>query len=667
MFKLSQRYIAVAGAIVLFILLHGQMLMAQGKDPVLMTVGGESVTKSEFLNIYLKNNSQGAVIDRKNLEEYLELFIKFKLKVKEAGSLGMDTTEVFRNELAGYRRDLAKPYLSDKTTIDALVKEAYERSKHDIRARHILIIIERDAAPEDTLKAWSRMMEIRNKYLAGESFTSLAEQFSEDPSARPSRNRAGQATVPGNAGDLGYFTALDMVYPFETGAYSTALGQVSMPVRSDFGYHLIQVTDIKPAIGQAMIAHIHVSVMPGVDPADSLQARKRIDEIYGKILAGMPFEEAAALYSDDKSSANKNGVLPEFGANRMVPEVIEVISTMKDTGTISPPIRTSYGWHIIKLLRKDGVADFKTVENQLRTKVMRDGRAAIGRANTAKSVQKEYGFKEYPKSLQAFKGIVDSTILSSTWTMPEGKPLNQKMFKIGKSVVTQADFAEYIIQNQRRYRAKHINGFIDLLYGQFVEQKSIDYLDKHLEAKYPDFRMLVKEYHDGILLFNLMDEKVWSRAVRDTIGLKAFFEQNAAKYQWEARADASIFRCHDASVAASVRSMLEAGDSVTQILSVINKENPLNLSVDNATYEKGDNKYLDAVPWTIGLAPEARENGTVVLVQIHRLIPASQKTLKEARGLVTADYQEYLERTWIEELRAKYPVIVNKSVFDSIK
>ena len=343
----------IANFFVLSILIGiGFPLKAQVKnDDVLLTIGGKPVTVGEFMAVYQKNDmKKGDPIDTKKLEDYLTLYINFKLKVREAEELGLDTVTSFVNELKGYRDQLAKPYFTDEATIGRLIREAYDREHFDLRTRHIFVKLAPDALPKDTLEAWQKISKIRERLMNGEAFEKVAAEVSEDPSVRDREANQQHPFLPGNHGDLGYFTVFDYVYSFESGAYNTEPGKVSPIVRTEYGYHLIKVTTKQEALGKVTAAHIYMSIPKNASHADSLRVSQRIDSVYHKLKDGAKWEEMVKQYSDDKGSAAKGGVLPKFGVNRMVPEFIDAIYKLAKEGDFSTPVQTPYGWHIIRLI-----------------------------------------------------------------------------------------------------------------------------------------------------------------------------------------------------------------------------------------------------------------------------------------------------------------------------
>ncbi len=635
------------------------------KDPVLITIGPEKITKSEFLNVYKKNNIN-EVMDKKSIDEYLSLYTKFKLKVLEAKQLGMDTTSTFITELAGYRKQLAKPYLSDKNIDENLINEAYERMKYDIRASHILVKVDQDASPQDTLAAYNKIMDARKRILKGESFENVAVEFSDDPSAKDRPATGGNPAMKGNKGDLGYFTAFDMIYPFETGAYNTKVGEVSMPVRTSYGYHLIKVYDKKPAMGKVQVAHIFIKVPKSDTVKDVQQFKNKIDEIYKKLKEGASYEQLAEQYSDDKGSAKKGGVLPPFGVNRMVPEFIETIAKLKNVGDYSEPVQTPYGWHIIKLIDRKGIGNLDDIKQEIKTKIEKDSRALKSRDAIIKKIKNEYKFKENTAAKDKFYNVVNDSIFKARWKADMAAGLNKNIFTIGDKTYTQKDFASYIEKHQN-LKIKNIKTYVNTLYDGFVKDACLQYEDSHLELKYPEFKSLMQEYSDGILLFELMDKKVWTKAVQDSVGLQEFYEKNKDKYVWGERLDATIYTCASKEIADKTRLLVKTNVSDDDIKKEINKDSELNLKIEKGTFSKGDNKIIDGIKWEEGTTDNIIAENMTVFAVVHKKSAPGPKTLEDARGLVTADYQNYLEDEWLKELRVKYPVVIDQKVLETIK
>lgn len=637
---------------------------------ILMTVGNEQVTVSEFLSVYMKNNIQNNAMDRKSLEEYVNLYINFKLKVKEAIELGLDTAASFKNELHGYRKQLSQPYLSDKEVDDALITETWERMQFDIRASHILIMVNKNATPKDTLEAYNLIMKLRNRIMKGEDFEKVAREASADSSARDRMNKMTLKIIKGNGGDLGYFTALDMVYPFETGAYKTSPGKVSMPVRTDFGYHLIKVTDRKPAMGKVTVAHVYINVPADIKPEDKIQYKNKIDEAYKMLQEGEEWESIVKKYSDDKGSAAKGGQLPSFGVNRMVPEFIAAIADIKNIGDYSPPVQTAYGWHIIKLIDRKVPGNFEDEKAILKNRIAHDSRASKSKEAFINHIKQEYNFSESVKALTEFYNVVDLTIFEGNWDVEKAKSLNNEILSIDNIKYYQKDFASYLAAHQAKQSPINIPEYINSRYADFTNEICMSVEDSKLEEKYPDFKILMKEYRDGILLFELTDQKVWTKAIKDTAGLETFYESNKTNYMWEERLDASIYTCDDEVTAKAARKLAGKQEkkkySDNYILKQINIDSIPKLEIESGLFLRKQNELTDNVTWEKGISDNITKDNKIVFVVIKAVIPPTPKTIKEAKGLITADYQNYLENEWIKELKNKYPVEVNKQVLESL-
>lgn len=649
-------------ALILAFSLHVQHVNAQiCTAKVLMTVGDDVVTTGDFLRVYKKNN-KNAEMTETSLRDYMDLYVKFRLKVKEAKELHLDTASAFKKELNGYRDQLAQPYLTDSATIAALINEAYDRKQFDIRAKHILLKLPQNPSPKDTLEVYNKIMSIRAKALKGEDFGALAKQYSEDPSAADRVDPQSKRTITGNSGDLGYFTAFDMVYPFETAAYNAKIGEITMPVKTNFGYHIIKVVDRKPAMGMVQVAHIFI--LTPAELADSAKTinKKKIDEIYDMYKKGSAFDSLAKVFSDDKVTGANGGVIRWFGVSKMVPEFIETIYTLKNLNDVSAPIKTAYGWHLIKLIARKPIGSLSELQAELKTKVTKD-RASITKEALVRNGKKEYGYFENKNNLKAFYTLIDTNIYTGNWNVDKAKNLSATLFTIGSKNVNQQDFAKYINVNQFIPKGSDFVTYVNNLYTKFQQETIIDYINTHLEDTHPDFKALMDEYRDGMLLFELTDSKVWSKAVKDTSGLKSYHEQNKNNYMWGDRVTASIYTCKNAETAKLVRKHIKKGLSNAKMLEVMNKEDKTTLTIDSAAYSKGENKLVDEQLVIPGISADMIQKEKVVLVRTHQKLAAGPKKLEECRGLVTSDYQTVLEKTWIEELRQKYPVKIDDACF----
>lgn len=713
------------------LLLTGLCVLAQKQpaapappvDPVLMTVDGQPVTRGEFEAIYKKNNKD-APVTKEALDEYLDLFINYKLKVRAAEELGMDTVGKFKTELDGYRKQLARPYLIDRNLNDELMKEAFDRSQWEIRASHMLAQLNSDPTPADTLAAWKKINVMRDRVMKGEDWATVAagKGGSDDPS------------VAKNGGDLGWFSALQMVYPFETAAFNTPKGEISKPVRTRFGYHIIKVVDKRPARGQVKVAHIMIRSTDQDSPEKQKAAEAKIQEVAGRLTSGeLSFSDAALKYSDDESTNTKGGELPMFGTGKMIDEFENVAFGLKNDGEVSPPFRTRYGWHIIKRLEYKAPPSYEEAKADLKAKISRDSRAEITRNKFLTDLKAEYKLKQDPKALSALYALVDSTIFKKgvtindtllrkdvvegpimhkgqryrreiNGTMQAGKVINVRsrkhdelsrsendtvvvrdvhegwsydrtkakaltkpLFSITGKTWIQRDFLDYLEKAQKRENPVPVQQYVKERFAKYVDDEVLAYEDSQLETKYPEFRMLMKEYRDGILLFELTDQRVWSKAVKDSTGLAAYHEAHKADWMYPDRYELDIYTCKDAGVAGQVRKLYGKGKRGVLLTEAINKpdQNAV-VDVESGIFTEEEKPLIKGVTSPGLLADQKLDGGKVVITDLKRVVPPAPKPLNEVRGLVTAAYQDQLEKDWIKELRAKYPVRVEQDVLYSI-
>jgi peptidyl-prolyl cis-trans isomerase SurA len=683
-------------------------MYAQTADPVIMTIGNRSVNKSEFESVFRKNNNK-TTVDPKAVRDYADLFALFKMKVFEAESMGLDTAATFKTELAGYRRQLAQPYLTDKNTNENLITEVYDRMKWEIKSSHILIRCSDTEFPKDTLEAWTRATLIRNaitgkiptaaqiaeydkllknttmiksdfakkdsglyksklnsvknlsdyyKNAGTDKFEGIAPKTSDDPS------------VPDNKGDLGYYSALDLVYPYETMMYSMKVGDVSPVTRTKFGYHIIKVYDRRPYPGEITVAHIMVTFPKNASDVDKQNAKTKIDELYKKVKGGEKFEDVARQFSEDKQSSDRGGQLAPFKSRKVPKPFEDAAFALKKDGDISEPIMTQYGWHIIKRLELKGLEPFEKLKPEIKARVARDSRAQMGRVALIARVKKENGFKQNLANRDEIMKVIDTTYLTATWKASRADKLpNKEIITLGKKTYNVKDFAQFLEQQMVYRSPTDLKDLVSQIYEKWVEEVVVAFEDAQLETTRVEFKNLLHEYRDGILLFDLTDQKVWSKAVKDTTGLKDFYNKNKNNYMWEERGDVTTYHCQDAKIAAEVRKMLGKGKSEKEIVETVNKTSQLNVSVDNIMYLKGENKDLND-NWKEGIVAKDvkdEKGNKVSVIKVNKILPRTPKTLNEAKGLVTADFQVNLEKEWIAYLKNKYPIKINEDVLNTIK
>lgn len=641
---------------------------------VLATISKQKVTVGSFLNIFTKNNFGGG--DTVSIKHAVGLFINFRLKVLAAENKKLDTLTSFKRELAGYRTQLIKPYFEDKKVENLLLQQAYQRSRYDVRVSHILVKLSPDASPADTLKAWNKIEKIRNKILDGMSFRQAAIEYSDDPSARNEKAIPGlRPAKKGNGGDLGYFTVFNMVYPFESAAYNTPVGHISQPVRTRYGYHLIKVTDKRPAMGVAQVEHIFIPLKPGASAMDSARKARQIQSIYEKIKhGGMAFEKAARLYSEDKGSSYMGGRLPRFTSGQIVPQFVINVDTLKP-GQYSKPFQTIYGFHIVKLLSRKRPGNFKQVESYLKGRLKGDQRSKLIKMAVITKLKKEDHLKIFPKARQQILDTLVEKIKNNRLKSAGMENMGSPLLKIGKTFSKTYDqnaFISYVQKHQHDInKQEDLTIELSKMFRQFSDEKLVAYEKQHLNQHHPGFKDLMQEYHDGILLFNLTNKMVWSRATKDTAGLKEYYLEHKNKFQWKPRMKAIILETTRERVN-KLESALKAYTSSDSLKSAIARRaitGFANVKVDSGYYEQGYNEITDRIKWVRGLSKPLFEKGKdqADIVLVEKILPSGQKSFKDARGFVIADYQDVLQKQWVCRLRKEYPVHVNQRVLKKLE
>ncbi len=637
-------------------------LLAQD-DAVLFTVADKPVTVGEFNYIYSKTNGKKADFSKASVEEYLDLYTKFKLKVQKAREMQIDTIPTLKRELEGYQMQLANSYLIDKEVKERLLKEAYERQKKDVNISHIMVRIPGSQLPADTLKAYKKIQTAKEVISKGSSFTNAAEMYSEDTYSK------------NNGGNIGWITAVlpNGFYEMENAAYNTKKGEVSDIVRTNMGYHLIQVNETRPARGTLEVAQI---VIWGDKKDPSKSPKTTIDNVYQQLKEGADFEKLAREFSSDKKTAKKGGYLGFFGIGEYEAAFEDTAFSLEKDGDFSEPIQTSIGWHIIKRVSRPEYGSYDMEKNRLQSKIEKDSRFTEARDAMAKRIKREGKFTINQKTFSDFRKTLDEDFLTSKWRAPRKSGETLFSFEEGKDMTYDlGGFTDYLVRNTRKRillgRDKmDIDTALDNLLEEYSDTKAMDYEKSQLSRKYPDFRALTREYEEGILLFEVTKMQVWDKASKDTAGLEKFYEANKGNYLWGNRANVSLYtlKSNSEKIIAKTRKLAKRKPSA-KVLSKINRKGNL-LSITTVQAEKGKNKYpeLEKMDWKKGTmtSPQTNNDNTTSFMKIESLLPKEQKTLAEARGYVIADYQDQLEAEWIEELKKQYPVKINQKVLNSI-
>ena len=633
---------------VLSILLVAFVFISSAQD--VLTISDDNISLEEFKNVFYKNNLN-ADITVDYLNEYMQLFVNFKLKVREAQELGLDTIPSFVNELDGYRKQLAKPYLKNEEFDENMLAEAYERISFDVNASHILIAVDEKATDDEVNVAEQKAIAIRKDILDGKlSFGNAAKQKSDDKSAIS------------NGGELGFFTAFMMVYDFETAAYSTKIGEISNPVRTKYGFHLIKVNDKRKAAGQVKVAHIMFKTGQGADENKLNQAQEKINKALQLLNNGEDFSDVAERFSEDRSTAVKGGILPAFGVGKMVPEFENNAFALKNIGDISAPFRTEYGWHIIKLIEKEEILSFDELKVELKRKIERDSRGDLSKKALYKKLNDIYKVINKPAVYSSFRKAAANSVATGTLE----KLNNTKTLVVIDGIsISVNKFSEYILAHQTE------GSDIDAMYVNFVNEELLAYEESKLEQKYPEYKALLNEYREGILLFDLTNKKVWNKAIEDTLGLQAFYEANKSNYTWGKRLDATIYSCIDLTTAKNVKREIykkhRGKTNNEDILFKINKVNALSLQIESNKFIKGANKNVDAIEWKTGISKDiVLENGSYLIIDVHNVLDSVTMKLSESRGKVISDYQTALENEWLSKLKEKYVVTIHTDILHSL-
>lgn len=623
----------------------------------LFTYGPNAVSKEEFLRIYKKNNTQEKPdFSEKSVKEYLDLYSLFRMKVKEAEQMQLDTTLAVRNELNDYKGQLARTYLSDKEVTKGLVQQAYDRMKEELKVAHILVALRPN---DDTAKAYQKIDSLYHAITDQKAdFGTLARAYSDDKISGA------------NGGELGYISSLQVVYPFENEAYNTPVGKISKPFRTQFGYHILKVEDRRKNSGQVQVAQIMIATPKSKGEGAVAEAKKTMADIQAKLKSGKSFEELAKEYSEDKFSKDKGGLMEPFGIGKLAPQFEEVAFALKKPGDISAPVQTAYGIHLIKLVKKIPLQSFDSIRDNITRRVENDSRAAVAKEAYQEKIKKEYGFKANPESLDNLvNNFTAMETKNNEFSAEDFKNAKAILFELGGKKYTQYDFMTYAANITRGTIMGNKATTLRDLYKMYENSTLSDLQQQELEKNNEEYRNLVTEYRDGILLFALMDKNVWSKASKDTSGLAVFYNGHQDKYEWKPGFEGTVYLASDQQDLVNLQTALNTGEDVNEALAKINTaSNPNKISQQSgrfefARYTNDQSAYVVGKPGRIF----KNEDGIYAMVVADKLHQsAEKKSLDEARGFVVADYQDYLEKSWNQELRNRYPVSINQKTLKSI-
>ena len=627
-----------------------------GQNNTILEIDNHTVNKIEFEQIYWKNKKE-KIATKEDLDEYIQLFINFKLKVIAAEDLGLDTTKKFIDELSGYRVQLEKPYLIDTSINEDLINEAYYRTINEVNASHIMTKLGPNPRSEDTLKAFNKIKDIRNKIISGKvGFEEAAEELSEDPYARSSK------------GNLGYFNAFKMLYSFECAAYNTPIGKISDIVRTKYGYHIVKPNSIRKAKGRVKTSHIMITT--SLKTENNL-SKEKINAIYKDLVEkNKTFEELAVEFSEDRKSAKNGGEIGWINSGgNFYPEFEEAVFSLNIDGEFSKPFKTPNGWHIVKRLNYEPVGDLKSMSYNLKNKIQKDARAQKTKSSFIDKLKIEYQLK----NMLNMKELI--TIIKNKNFNYENMEDNKKIKTIKNTLLTFSnisctnyDYVEYLLKSKSIEKNKIDQNLIKQQFEKFINQKIIDFEKTQLEAKHPDFKALMKEYRDGILLFEISDQKIWTKAIKDTAGLKEFYALNKATWIWPNRVNGTLFTSESKKTLKKVSSLkTKKSLSNDSIMSILNKDNLFNLKYENKIIDDFSKYNLTFDQLNKGYNGPFNYEEKLVLFYVEEKLPQRNKELKEAEGIIVSAYQNYLEDQWLTRLKKNHTITINHNTLYSIK
>jgi peptidyl-prolyl cis-trans isomerase SurA len=617
---------------------------------VLFTVGDEEVKVEEFVRVYKKNLNLVKDESQKDVDNYLELFVNYKLKLAEAYDLDYHKKPQYIREFNSYKSQLTKNYLTDHEVTDELVKEAYERISHDVKASHILIKI--DANVEDTSAVYDQILKYRTLLINEPDFSKVQSQVHNGTTIF--------------AEDLGYFSGFKMIYDFENVAFNTPIGEVSQPFRTQYGYHVVKVFDKRKSRGEITVGHIMINnIQKDVD----VVPEARIKEIYGMIEQGQFFEDLAKQFSEDQSSAKNGGKLKPFESGQLTSVTFEDEAfKLESEGDISQPFKSDYGWHIIKLYSKSPVGSFEELKNSLEARVRRDPRSArINKAFISK-LRKDYGISDENTKLQYFVHILNESYFNNSWKHPEDLPGDKTLLKIGDLSITYETFAHHLESSQKgNQTTKDFNMIVSQQYQKFVDAKLLTYHEGNLENVNQEYANILAEYRDGLLLFDLMETKIWGTVGQDSVGLKKYYEINKNNFMTEDKVGVHMVSTNSKIAAQKIKTQLQQGRDIKAIAEEYKDDGRDKIIVTSETMSLDDHRLPVNFEPNKGVSHIYEHYNSYHIILVNNFTPQRQKTFDEARGQVINEYQQVVEERWLKELKDKYGVTINENTLEKIK
>ncbi len=624
----------------------------------LFTYGKYSADAQEFLRAYNKNNTTPAAKNSKALNDYLQLYINSRLKIREAYERRYDTLPHLTAEVSNLRTQIAENYMNDPRAVTRLLNEAFRRSQKDIRVAHIFISYKDAEGHLHEGEAEKKRDEILKRLKAGEDFSKVAEQFSDDPSAKETK------------GVLGYITVFTLPYEFENAIYNTPAGKYSAPVTSRSGYHIFKNLGERKAVGKIKAQQILLAIPPGSDDITKKRIASLADSLYKRLLAGENFNRLATAFSNDYISAANNGTMPDIGVGQFDPAFETVLWALPKDGAMSKPFLSSHGWHILKRTSlKPVITDSTNKSNMtdLQQRLMTDNRWKTSKDFIYAAVKEKAGFKKYPYNDAAMWAMSDSVL--------DNKPMQEigrtiiattPMFTIGDSTYTATTWVNYA--NTYRFKQDGTGAKPHAQVRDEFEQFALmNYYKDHLEDFSEEFREQMNEFKDGNLFFEIMQIEIWNRAQSDSVALLALYEKNKKNYTWKQSADAVLFFCPDETTAKTVYDEVKKNPAGWR--SVVEKYSE-KVVADSSRYEWSQLPNLSNITPKPGMVTtpfvNQGDNTASFAYIVHTYTQPMQRSYNEAKGMVINDYQVILEEQWTQALRKKYPVVIDQKVLAEI-
>lgn len=644
----------------LILFLFYQLFLFAQNDNVIFTINGKKIYLSEFEQALNESN-----IENKNDKEaclkFLNQFIEFKLKVFEAEKQRLNKKDEYLSQIKAYKKNLILPYLADKQYLERLSFEAYERMKTEFHVRQILIRVSPYAAPKDTLMAYDRALSVKKKLLGGENFESLALSISDD------------YNTPLNKGDLWYIGPFKLPYRIENYIYGNPKGKFSDPIRSELGYHIVEILDKRPYQGRIKVAHIMIALPLDTVKKEQEKARNKIEEVYQKLLDGQDFKQLAIQYSDDKGAAISGGELPFIETGDMEHEFETACFKLTSDGAFSKPVKTSYGWHIIKRISKQDLPPFDELKVKIEKKVINSERGRPAKEQALKNIKSDYNFKDSHDFFGIYE-ILDSTVFKGAWKKPEFADLNEKMFEFNNRVYYQKDFANYLESNQAKMYPIPIDNYVKIKYRSFIEEVLVNFEAKQIETNNVYVANQLREFEENILAYKIFEKEVMSKYA-DSDRMIDYFNKHKQDYNKKYQANVSIFT-YSAELRKVEKQFLKLKKqhvSDKELIARIKSNIDLAFQlIENSVIEEGKEAIIDQLieKYKSGSLNKdkrfyAFENNKKI-VWLNSEIAKTNKTFDEVKESVAIDYRQYLLQQWIKELKSDYEVNINQDTFESI-